>query len=59
MYIRVYTTVHDQPAARRGDLFARRDDHRAEPSRAEPSRPVPVYGEFDVVVVGGGGGSWT
>jgi hypothetical protein len=30
-----------------------------EPSRAEPSRPVPVYGEFDVVVVGGGGGSWT
>ena len=47
MYIPVYTTVHDQPASDEEALLSGE-------TIIEPGRSTPVYGEFDVVVVGGG-----
>jgi FAD dependent oxidoreductase len=47
VYIPVYTTVHDQPASDEEALLSGE-------TIIEPGRSTPVYGEFDVVVVGGG-----
>ena len=47
MYIPVYTTVHAQPASDEEALLSGE-------TIIEPGRSTPVYGEFDVVVVGGG-----